>query len=139
MAATPGSTSLVSCSTSSGGTYDEVSGIKEMTTDTGIDMLDVTAFSDVSGSGGWRSFIAGLRGATISMSGRFERTDTGAAKILSVANGSYTALFLKALPDGTNGYRYEVLLTKATIKSAVDNYVDATYEFQVTGAAVAVP
>lgn len=139
MAATAGATGLISCSTTSGGTYDEVSGIKSETLSTQIDELETTAFSDVSGSGSDRTYIAGLRGREFKMSGRFERTDTGYAKILTVANGTYANLFLKVLPDGTNGVRIEVILTSHDISSEVDGLVEVDMSFRVTGAVVAVP
>ncbi len=139
MAAQSGAATVVSCSNTSGGTYDEIVGIKYATTDTGIDALDTTAFSDTTGSGSDRTFLAGLRGHTLTFSGRFERTDTGYAKVATVVYGAFANLFFKVLPDGTNGYRFEGIVTSHSVNSAVDNFVEVSFDVQVTGAPVAAP
>lgn len=138
MAATPGAAALVSVSTSSGGTYDEIVGIKDANIKTAIDALETTAFSDTSGSGSDRTYIAGLRGRTLDMSGRFERTDTGYAKIKTVVDGTYANLFFKFLPDGTNGYRVEGIVTDHEVKGVVDGLIEVSMSITVTGAVTVV-
>lgn len=139
MAATPGAATLVTVSTTSGGTYDEIDGLKDASLDAAIDALETTAFSDVSGSGSNRTYIAGLRGFSGTMSGRYERTSTGYAKIIVIMFGTYANLFLKKLWDGTNGYRWEIIVTKVSTKSTVDGLVDVSIDYTVTGAPTAVP
>lgn len=139
MAATVGAAAVISVSTTLGGTYDEITGAKDAGLDMAIAALETTAFSDTTGSGSNQVFIAGLRGYTGSISGTYQPSDTGQAKIVSVVYGTYTNLFLKRVTDGTNGYKFEVIFTKFSTSPPVDGVVEFTADYTVTGSLTAVP
>ena len=131
MAAVAGNPVVISCSTTSGGTYDTVSGIKSANIPLSADALDVTAFDD----GVDRTFIMGLRTRTLSFSGTYQPSDTGFAKIKSAAEASpMTSVFIKYLYNGTAGWRGEFYVTKFEVSAAVDGTVDVSCDLQMTGA-----
>ena len=86
-----------------------------------------------------RTYIAGLRGFSGSCSGTYQPSDTGLAKLKTIAYGSYTNLFFKYLYDGTNGYRFEVIITKFNVPIKVDGLVEVSFDYTVTGSLTAVP
>jgi len=131
MSAVAGNPVAISCSTTSGGTYDVVSGIKNASIPLSADSLDVTAFDD----GVDRTFIMGLRTRTISFDGTYQPGDTGFAKIKAAAEASpMTSVHVKFLYNGTAGWRGEYWVTKFEVSAKVDGTVDVACELQLTGA-----
>lgn len=86
-----------------------------------------------------RTYIPGLRGATLSISGFWDSTSTtGVDEILDeVATKSTTSTFIFGPQGDTTGdlvYTGECLMTSYSISAAVDGIVNFTADFQVTGA-----
>lgn len=85
-----------------------------------------------------RTYIPGLRGATLSISGFWDSTSTtGVDEILDeVATKSTTSTFIFGPQGDTTGdlvYTGECLMTSYSISAAVDGIVNFTADFQVTG------
>jgi len=88
-----------------------------------------------------RTYIPGLRGATLSISGFWDSTaTTGIDHILDqIAIKTVTSTFIYGPQGDTTGdliYTGECLMTSYSISAPVDGIVSFTADFQVTGAVV---
>ena len=86
-----------------------------------------------------RTYIPGLAGATLSVSGYWDSTaDTGPDEVLSENVGKATTSTFNYGPEGTTTgdiiYHGECILTNYSISSPVDGIVSYTADFQISGA-----
>lgn len=100
-----------------------------------LDTPETTVF----GNAGDRSYVAGLRGATISITGFWDpTTTTGPDFILSGILGDAASKSFQYGPQGTTTgqirYTGECFLTSYGTSSPVDGVVGFTADFQITGA-----
>lgn len=109
------------------------SGLDEMTLSRELDTAEITSFGDND-----RSYIPGLRGATLSFSGMFSSTH---AEILDGAFGrnSTASLSWEFNPDGSTAATRHLLkgegfVTSLEYGAPVDDKVTMSGELQVTGA-----
>ena len=115
----------------SGSLVNLSSGIDEMSIDRALDTAEVSSFGDND-----KSFIAGLRGATISFSGMFASTH---AEILDGIFGHTTNPGFEFSPDGSTASGRHLLtgtglLTSLNYGAKVDDRVTVSAEFLVSGA-----
>ena len=135
MAAVLGNLSTTKASTTLGGTYDSLSGIKSASLSTSIDNLYTTDFD----YGVDRTSLYGLRGRKLSLSGEAEVTSTGMAKVKTAVEASPpTSVFFEFLPNGTAGHKGEFLIDSFEVSSEVDGLVQISIEATLTGALTAV-
>jgi hypothetical protein len=101
-----------------------------------VDAPETTVF----GNAGDRTYIAGgLRGATMSISGFWDPTNsTGPDDVLSGVLGATGSLTFNYNPSGTGAgkveYSGESILTNYSVSQPVDGVISFTADLQVTGA-----
>ena len=109
------------------------SGLDEASWSQSVDPTDVTNFA----SGGYREYIAGLRGVEFSMSGQFSSTH---AEVLDgVANDATSTTYsLEYSPDGSTAagrhlLKAELILTSLEYGASVDDKVSLSASFVASG------
>lgn len=111
-----------------------IGGINNITFDTTLDQLDVTVF----GGSGDRVFIAGLTGATMSLSGDYDYSDTNGQKVLVDAWKAKTLLTSGTQPtftvNGSNGFAADGYVSGLSVNPTVEGKVTVSYSIQLTGA-----
>lgn len=133
MPSVAGKLTLVRVSTTSGGAYSTVLGMKSVSHPFDAAMLDDSEFG-VS----WVQRIQGLKDGKISLSGQRRADDTTGQNIIRTSFLNDSDLFVQVLPDGTNGYRQQMRVTKWQIEAQVDGIVNLQIEMEGVGAPVAV-
>lgn len=117
----------------SGGTPRDLSTyLNDLSMPRDIETAETTTFS-VSGSA--KTYIVGLTDATISISGLFDATADG--YLAGVVGSSASLSFVYGPAGSTAGYvKYtgECFLTSYEVSSSVGDVVQASAQFQVTGA-----
>ncbi len=98
------------------------------------DISDVTKFA--TGGVAWKSFIAGLAGASGKLDGRLDMTDTSGQFALWTSMVSDTPLALSLYLDATHNFAVNIFITKMSDKVAVDKEETVSFSFTVTGAPV---
>ena len=125
-----GKSAFFSCSDASGSTFTLSSGLDDLGFDRSLDTAEVTTFGEND-----RTYLVGLRGATMSFSGHFNSTQ---ANRLDAMLGHSTSATCGYGPGGnTSGYhKYEFSanLTQLAIGSPVGDKVSMSGSFQITGA-----
>jgi predicted secreted protein len=127
--ATAGKDTRVKVSTTSGGSFAAVAGIKSANMELAGNNIDVSKFGD-----DFVSRIQGLKDATYSLDGQMDGTDTTGQNIVRSAYLNDTALFVQFLGDGTAGFQHEVKVAKYAESSAVDGVVEVSIDLEGTGA-----
>lgn len=117
----------------SGGTLRDISAyLNDVGFPRNIDTAETTTFG-VSGSS--KTYIVGLNDATISISGLFDSVADG---YLAGVLGQSATLSFEYGPAGSTGglikYSGESIMTSYEVSAAVGDAVQATAQFQVTGA-----
>ncbi len=120
---------VLSVATTSGGTYSNLSGANSGDYSRDTDMLDTTSFED----GADRTFVPGLRGAQFDAGGKYVYNDTALGHLLS-AHDNQTSVFVKWLPNGTQGWRFEAYVESIGISGEVDGLVELSCTLRQTGA-----
>lgn len=111
-------------------TYNAVDGIKSAEFSPAVAMLETTDFNDATGA---RTRIAGLKDGSISLSGDYEESDTGAALIRTQwASGGN--LYLKFAPNGTTGFKVLTIVQDYKVSSSFDGTVQFSATLQFNGA-----
>lgn len=109
-----------------------VAGINNVTFDAQLDQLDTSAFNV-----GTRSFIPGLTGAQITMSGDHDPTDTNGQVALIAAWLAKTLLTTAQAPEffvnGTNGFSADAYVASVSIGSTVEGKATFNCTLQLTG------
>lgn len=110
-----------------------IAGVNNATFDAALDQLDTTAFNE-----GVRSFIPGLSGATISVSGDFAPTDTNGQAVILAALFAKTLLTGATAPEflvnGTNGFSADCYISAFSVGSTVEGKATFNCTMQLTGA-----
>ena len=106
--------------------------LKEVSSNQGIDMADVTAF----GTTGAKSYLPGLKDGKISASGMFDGSSGAIDSVFQTALGASVG-DLSVFPDtdaiGKRGFIAECHETSYNLSSPVADVVQASAEFQATG------
>lgn len=98
--------------------------------DISADLPDTTSFS----SGGWKTFIAGLKEWSGSAEGNFDPTDTNGQLALQNALLNGTSVTLNLSVDGTHKYSGTAYIKKVSPETPVDDKVKISFDFQGSGA-----
>ena len=109
------------------------SGVTEMSISRELDTADITSLGD-----NYKSFIPGLRGATISVSGNFSSTH---AEVLDgmIGRNSTTTFSVEINPDGSTAagrhlLKAETFITSLEYSVPVDDKVSMSFELLASGA-----
>jgi len=109
-----------------------IAGINSASFDAALDQLDITAFNE-----GERSYIAGLNGAQIPISGDYDPTDTNGQVALVNAWSNKTLLTGATAPEllfnGTAGFEADAYVASLTIASSVEGKATISITLQLTG------
>ena len=128
-----GKGSQLAIDSTSGSLVNFSSGINEMSLSRELDTSDVTTFQDND-----KSYIPGLRGATVSFSGIFSSTH---AEVLDgiIGRNSTATMSFEFSPDGSTAsgrhlLKGESYLTSLEYSAPVDDKVEMSGELLITGA-----
>lgn len=134
MAQTAGYKAKVAHSTTSGGTYTTIDGVKSVSVKRNRAELEISDFAD---NDGWKRFISGMAEITVDISGDRDTASTQQEALLTaILNG--TTVFLRILPDGVAGFRGEFLVNSFDPSDAMDGTDQFSVSLRMTGAPTAV-
>lgn len=114
---------------------DDVDGANDATFNRLADLLDTTDFEDTSN---FRTRIQGLKDANFSISGDYVAGDTAQTAVRTAYNNG-TTVFVRWLPDGTNGFELECHVESESLSGSVDGKAEFSWTLQGTGSISAVP
>lgn len=124
-----GKSAFFSMTSSTGGTFNCSSGVDDSSLERAVATAEVTTYGD-----GDRVYLAGLRDATIPVSGMF--ASTYADKLDSLLASSTGTSWVWA-PFGTSAgsqkYTGAAIVTKLNYKAPVDDKVSAEWDLQCSG------
>jgi predicted secreted protein len=110
---------------------DEIDGIKNVEWSVNGEMLDTTDLMDTTTV---HTRILGLRDLTVTLSGDYEASDTGQARLVTnFAAGTTT--WMRWLPNGSAGFKASFKIQDYSISAAFDG----TVEFSCTAVAITAP
>lgn len=132
MAGTAGKSAVVKVSTATAGTYTTVVRINDVSMSHDGGTIDVTEFSSAGTS--YRSRIQGLKDLTYTLSGFWTSTDTNGQSAIRSSWTNDSNLFLTFLPDGSTGWKQQVIVAGIDIGATVDGEISVTYNLEGNGA-----
>lgn len=97
---------------------DEIDGIKSIDWGPSANLIETTDFADTSGA---RTRLAGLKDLSVTLSGDYEASDTGQARLRT--NWPSTGTYVRFLPNGTAGFKCLMLVQDFKIAGEVDGVV----------------
>jgi hypothetical protein len=128
MAFVHGKSTVVLCNATNMSPY-----LKEVSSNQGVDMSDVTAF----GTTGTKAYLPGLKDGKISASGMFDGATGAIDSVFQQAIGASSVVELSVFPDtdaiGKRGFIAECWETSYNLSSPVADVVQASAEFQASG------
>lgn len=124
-----GKANRVRVSTTVGGTYNVVAGLRQGSIEINGANLDDSEFGV-----DWVQRLQGLKEFKMSLSGSYRPDDTTGQVVIQTALLNDTNLFARVLPDGSNGFQGQVRVTKFSVEPAVDGIVPVSIELEGTGA-----
>lgn len=125
---------VISVATTTGGTYNVVAGMKDASMNISGDNQDITTFGE-----DYIVRLQGLKDVSYSLSGFLDLTDTNGQVRLQNALLNDSALFVKFLPDGTNGWKQEVKVSSFEMNGTADGMVELSIELEGSDSITAVP
>jgi predicted secreted protein len=128
MAASAGRNLRVKVSTTSGGSYNDIAGIKSTSMNLSGGTIDVSAFGTEA-----VERIAGLKSGSYSLSGNYETDATGQG-LVRTAVQDHSSVFVRFLPNGTTGWQQECFVSAYNVSASVDGAVEVSIELEGTGA-----
>lgn len=126
--ALPGYSTAVSVATGLSETYAAFDGAMDFTIGDSADVLDKTDFADSR----LRRKLMGLRDITMSISGDLEPSDSGYMRVRATYESGET-LYVQILGDGTNGYKYAMVVESLERSATVDGKVAMSVSLQHEG------
>lgn len=111
---------------------DTILDIGEWDLDVNRDTKEDTAFSD--GAIPWRSYVAGLNGASGKFSGNLNMGDTTGQFAIWTSLTVDTPLAVKLYLDDTNYFASNMFISKMSMKSPIDDLETVEFSYQITGA-----
>jgi predicted secreted protein len=98
---------------------DEIDGIKNIDWGPAANLIETTDFMDTSGA---RTRLLGLKDLNVSVSGDYEASDAGQARLrTNFAAGTTT--YVRFLPNGTVGFKCATLVSEFKITGEVDGVI----------------
>lgn len=133
--ALPGKNTLVKVSTTAGGAgaYTTVDEIQSVDFNESGASIDVTKFDD-----DWISRIQGLKDCKWSLKGFWDPADTNGQLAIRNAWLNDTELWVQILPNGTTGFKQQVLVSSFNISTGVSGVAEVSIDLEGTGAIAAV-
>ena len=127
-----GKSAFFSCSDAAAATLVLSSGLDDLGFDRSLDTAEVTTFGEND-----RTYLPGLRGASMSWSGHFNSTQANRLDAMLGHSTSATCVYGPAgNTAGYHSYEFDANLTQIAIGSPVGDKVSMSGSFQVTGAVV---
>lgn len=120
---------VVSVATSSGGTYNAIDEMNNMTMSHSAGNIDISEFGV-----DWRQRIQGLKDVTYSASGFWDPADTSGQIRIRSAWLNDTTLWVKVLPDGSTGWIQQTKVASFDVSATPDGTVEVSFELEGTGA-----
>lgn len=114
-------------------TYLTIDGANSADLEELVELLETTDFDD----GGVRSRLPGLKDSSISLEYDWELTDAGQVLIRAGYTGR-SIVYIKILPDGTNGWKVAMYVESLSTSAAVDGKATVSVTLQGTGAVTVV-
>lgn len=125
---------LFKVSTTADGSFATVLGIKNVTFSRDGQLIDTSSFGE-----DWKSALVGMLDATLDIQGNYRPDDTGGQVVMDTAFTAGSDLFIQWLPDGTNGWQMQVMMTKFATDGGVDTAVGLTVSANQTGGVSVIP
>lgn len=135
MSGTPGRNFRVKVSPTAGGAgvYTAVADINSCSMNDGRTTLDVTAFGDND-----VARAQGLKDCSFELGGFYNSADTNGQNAIRSAYENGTELWIQFLPNGTAGFKKQVLISKFSVSSTPSGTNDLSITADGTGASAAV-
>lgn len=133
MAGISGKAALLKFCATLGGSYVTIADLNNVTFTIDNEALDITAFAATYGSK-----VAGLKNWSISASGFRNTSDTTGQNAIHTAVLGDTDTFLQILPNGTTGYKGQVIINSLETGDDVGGVVSFSLQATGTGALTAV-
>jgi predicted secreted protein len=130
MAKLAGKAFRVKVCTTSGGSFVAVLSIHDGTVNLSGASIDVSEFGDT-----WMERLQGLKDASYDLKGFYNAADTTGQTVIQSAFLNDTPLFVEMLPDGTAGFKQQVLVSKYTVGSPVNGVISCDITLEGTAAA----
>lgn len=132
MAVAAGKSAVVIVSTTGTFGATQVAGINNADVTLNGEALDTTSFAN---NAGYRQrALQGLKEFTVSLSGDYDGGDTTGQNVIRSAWVNGTDLYVKVLPDGTNGWSGKVQVTSINTTPTVDGKAETSFELVSDGA-----
>ena len=130
MAKLAGKNFRVKFSTTAGGagSYTSAIGISDGTVNISGTTVDVSEFGDT-----WMERIQALKDASYDLKGFYNMADTTGQLAVRTALINDTELWVEMLPDGTTGFKQQVLVSKFTVASPVNGVISCDITLEGTG------
>ena len=124
-----GYNSAVTCATGAGATFTELNGIKSLSIGDSRDLLDITDFADTN----VRARLAALRDVSVEISGDYEPSDAGWAKLRACYDaGTDCALKLyTSAAATTSGFGFLLQIGSIDINSAADGKAEVSVSLMI--------
>lgn len=129
MAGIAGKTNRVRVSTTVGGTYTVVAGLKSG----GIE-INGMSLDDSEFGVNWHQRLQGLKDYKITLTGSYRDDDTNGQLAIKSALLNDTDLFAQVLPDGTTGFQGQVRVAKFSVEPTVEGIIGVSIDLEGTGA-----
>jgi predicted secreted protein len=129
MAKLAGKAFRVKVSTTSGGSFTAVLAIHDGTVNLSGASIDVSEFGDT-----WMERLQGLKDASYDLKGFYNSADTTGQNVIQSAFLNDTPLFVEMLPDGTTGFKQQVLVSKYSVGSPVNGAISCDITLEGTAA-----
>jgi predicted secreted protein len=129
-----GRKSSILVSTTVGGSYSQVQGVKSIT-----HTLNGTMVDDSEMGVNWNQRIQGLKDCKVSFTGGRRSADTNGQEIIKTAFLNDTDLYVQVLWDGTNGYQFYGKVSKFEVQTSVEGKAELSCDIEGSGAVTAKP
>lgn len=99
---------------------DEIDGINNIDWGPSADLLETTDFMDTTAA---RTRLLGLKDLQVTVSGDYEASDTGQAR-LRTNQAAGTTTYVRFLPNGSAGFKCAMLVQDFSISASFDGKVE---------------
>ena len=139
MSASAGYTAEASVSATAGGagSYTKVAYIDSATLKFARALLEVTNLKDAA-SNPDAARIYGLRDMDVTLSGKYDQGDTDGQQAVQAAQLAGSELWVKVLPDGTHGVKFQCLVESIDMDASVGGVAGWKASLKKTGAATTI-
>lgn len=133
MSALAGKGVVISISTNDS-TYNPVAQLNDGSMTIDGDNQDITVFGQT-----FITRLQGLKDTSYSLSGFRDTSDTNGQNVILTALLNGSALYVKFLYDGTNGFKQPVVVSSFEVSASVDGVVELSIDLEGNGPVTAIP